>query len=193
MANLATAMVQYTDISTAQNPQTWVAFLRALTVGHETDMEEQKAAILKAMEMTADAKRVKGVGIKDLKPEKYEGKKSVQSFKQWAEDTMAWVYRMDPNYAKALDIANELKAWSTLTFEAELGKAGIPAKDHADLERNLTDVLKTITKGEAREVIDTSNEAGEAWFRLHDRQALFQNCNRSHQHSHEVAGVTTAG
>ena len=169
MANLRTAMEQYTEISTTQNPQTYVAFFRTLTMGHTADMEEQKAAIMKAMEMTADGKRVKGVIVKDLKPEKYEGKKSVQSFKQWAEDTMAWVYSMDHNYAKALDIANELKEWSTLTFEAELTKAGLPAKDHADLERNLTDVLKTITKGEAREVIDTSNEAGEAWFRLHDR------------------------
>ena len=49
-----------------------------------------------------------------------------------------------------------------MTYEAELIKVGIAATDHVDLERNLADVLKTITKGEAREVIDTSNEAGEA-------------------------------
>ena len=162
-------MEQYTELTTTQDQQTGVAFLRALTLGHEADLEAQKITLMKAMEMSGDVKRVKGVSIKDLKPEKYEGKKSTQSFKQWAEDTMAWVYRMDANYAKALEIANELKEWSTLTFEAELVKAGIPATDHAELDRNLTDVLKTITKGEAREVIDTSNEAGEAWFRLHDR------------------------
>ena len=139
-------MEQYTELTTTQDQQTWVAFLRALTLGHEADLEAQKINRMKAIETTVDGKRVKGVSIKDLKPEKYEGKKSTQSFKQWAEDTMAWVYRMDPNYAKALDVANDLREWSTLTYEAELIKAGIEAKDHADLERIFTDVLKTITK-----------------------------------------------
>ena len=84
-------------------------------LGHEADLEAQKVILMKAIEITGDGTRVKGVTIKDLKPEKYEGKKLAQSFKQWAEDTMAWVYRMDPNYAKAFDVANDLKEWSTLT------------------------------------------------------------------------------
>eukprot|EP00973_Karenia_brevis_P063647 8848396-Karenia_brevis.AAC.1 len=66
------------------------------------------------------SKHHKGINIKDLKPDKYEGRKSAQSFKQWAEDTVAWVRRMDPNYATALTIARDMQEWSALTFSAEL-------------------------------------------------------------------------
>eukprot|EP00973_Karenia_brevis_P078802 10937265-Karenia_brevis.AAC.1 len=66
---------------------------------------------------------------------------------------------MDPNYATALTIARDMQEWSSLTFSAKLVSSGIGSEEHAEIERNLTDVLRNITKGEARDVVDTSSNA----------------------------------
>ena len=63
----------------------------------------------------------------------------------------------------------DMREWDALAFSAELIKSGIIAEEHMEMEKNISDVLRNITKGEARDVVDTSRNAGESWFRLHDR------------------------
>eukprot|EP00973_Karenia_brevis_P064215 8923243-Karenia_brevis.AAC.1 len=91
MSAMRSALAAYQDVATTSDPSRWVNFLEAVANAHYTDLGTQKQEIMQIVEgQVNQSKHPKGINIKDLKPDKYEGKKSAQSFKQWAEDTVAW-------------------------------------------------------------------------------------------------------
>ena len=108
--------------------------------------------------------------LKDVKPEKFESTKtSDQAFKQWAEDVHSWAKRMDPDYTVMLKAAQSLNEWSIVEFKAEMVRQGVSAHRHDEIDETFLDAIKKLTKGEARDLVDSAASCGEAWYRLHDR------------------------
>ena len=112
----------------------------------------------------------KGLRTKDLRPEKFDSnKKSEQSFKQWADDLRTWLKRVDASLWSAVLESEKLTEWDLVKFNASMVTAGVPAQQLDETQDGLMDILKKFTKGDARDLVDTTSHGGEAWYRLHDR------------------------
>ena len=168
MSFFRNAMQAHGDPSVMGQPQTWQKFLNDLGTAHEQDMIALRAEISRAAGSVGQG--AKGIPLKDLKPEKFEStRKSDQAFKQWAEDVHSWAKRMDPDYTVMLKIAQSLTEWSMVEYKAEMVRQGIDASKHNDIDETFLDAIKKLTKGEARDLVDSAASCGEAWYRLHDR------------------------
>lgn len=190
MTKFRDVLLQYVDNTFLSKPDMWRAFLGALAEAHEQDigaqldqgraesremLDRQRQAMHEMLEHFRRTEMpghntAKGLPLKDLKPNQFESnKKSEQSFKQWAEDLAEWTARIDRDYSKAFKVAQELQEWSEVKRNAEMVKEGIHADKIDDIDHQLLVILKRLTKGEARDVVDTVSSGGEAWYRLHDR------------------------
>ena len=107
---------------------------------------------------------------KDLKPDRFESnRKSDRLFKQWSEDVRAWLRRVDSDCGMYVKVADDMTEWNQVDFNAELVRQGLDTARQQNAEENLSDILRKFTKGEARDLVDTTSVAGEAWYRLKDR------------------------
>eukprot|EP00973_Karenia_brevis_P094906 12424782-Karenia_brevis.AAC.1 len=82
MSAMRNTLAAYQDVTTTSDPVKWVSFLEAVAKAHYADLEVQGKEIMQIVEsQTNQSKHPKGINIKDFKPDKYEGRKSAQSFK----------------------------------------------------------------------------------------------------------------
>ena len=178
-------LLQYTDNTFLRHPEQWSTFLGAMAEAHEQDMnmlrEQSRVEIgqqrVSAMEIFERISKTvqrdssaRGLSLKDLKPDKFESnKKSKQTFKQWSDDLKEWTKWIDADYERLLKVTQEMQEWNEAAWKQELASNGIREDNIEDSDHQLLIILRRFTEGEAREVVDTVNSGGEAWYRLHDR------------------------
>ena len=149
----------------------------SLITGHEEDIRTLRAEIAnelmnlrQSLGAATGEGKVKGLPLKDMKPDKFESnKKSEQSFKQWLEDMLAWLKRLDADYGHMIRVASGMNEWNSVVFRAKLVELGVAPDKQRELDENFMDILKKFTKGDARDLVDTTTTGGEAWYRLNDR------------------------
>ena len=160
-----------------QTTDVWVGFLQQLTVAHETDLVELQNNVSAAATLAASAANTsrndwnKGINAKDLKPHKFDSNvKSQQSYKQFAQDAAAWMKKIDKNLAEMLKATSQLEEWSDAKYveivKQNLGIAEVKIKE---LDDDMVDLLRNITEGDAREMVDAAGSGPEAWWRMSDR------------------------
>ncbi len=177
-------LAQFPDPQVLADQGQWQQFVETLIQGHEEDLQEvrQHAAqgieavrqeimnVQRNLTQAGNTEAVKGLPLKDMKPDKFESnKKSEQSFKQWSEDVLAWVKRLDTDYVELIKAATSMTEWNRATYGAKLLEKGIQQDKQQDLDATFMDILKKFTKGDARDLVDTTSISGEAWYRLNDR------------------------
>ena len=178
MAHFTAAWKNHPDPSVLGSPQEWASFATNLSQGHVADIQALEAQIQALRHELGSVRATQvplggathGLSSKDLKPDKFESnKKSDQLFKQWSEDVRAWLRRVDPDCALYVKTAEALSEWSQVNFAADLVRQGMDLVKQQEAEENLADILRKFTRGEARDLVDTTSVSGEAWYRLKDR------------------------
>ena len=186
MTNFRDHLLQYANDNTfLSKPELWKAFLGAMAEAHERDlnllMEQARAEQAQQRDsLKEDLERIgktmqndnknKGLSLKDLKPDKFESnKKSKQSFKQWSDDLKEWTKKIDADYEKMLKVTQEMQEWKEDEWKNQLIREGVQTQKIDENDHQFLIILRRFTEGEAREVVDTVNSGGEAWYRLHDR------------------------
>ena len=160
-------LTRWPTVTAVGNDEGWRKFLEDMIATHELDLKSLKDRVDNEY---GGARRQGGIPLKDLKPEKFESnKKSEQSFRQWSEDVMSWGRRLDPRIAEALTEAKNMPEWNETDFQNALQAKGIDNMAYNELNTNLNDMLRKLTKGDARDIVDATNTGGEAWKRLHER------------------------
>ena len=160
-----------------QTKDVWVGFLQQLTVAHETDLVELQNNVSAAATLAASAANTsrndwnKGINAKDLKPHKFDSNvKSQQSYKQFAQDAAAWMKKIDKNLAEMLKATSQLEEWSDAKYvEIVKQNFGIAEVKIKELDDDMVDLLRNITEGDAREMVDAAGSGPEAWWRMSDR------------------------
>ena len=99
---------------------------------------------------------------KDLKPIKSDSNvKTKLSFKQWSQDMHAWTKKVDTAYDKLLIIAAELKEWDLYAYKKNVfSQTSVDELDFDDIDGEVMDMLRHVTEGEAREMVDAAVCAG---------------------------------
>ena len=115
-------------------------------------------------EITKNKYNQGGLTLKDLKPDTFESnEKSKLSFRQWSDEFSSWVERIDQDFEKMLSLAAQMQEWDKDKFIDKV------AEKVAEFDKHIYLAMKRLTAGIAREIVDTSKSAGEAWYRLTDR------------------------
>ena len=122
-------------------------------------------------EITKNKYNQGGLTLKDLKPDTFESnEKSKLSFRQWSNDFSSWVERIDQDFETMLRLAAQMQEWDKDKFIAAAQQDyRLGAEKVAEFDKHIYLVMKRLTAGIAREIVDTSKTAGEAWYRLTDR------------------------
>ena len=108
--------------------------------------------------------------LKYLKPDTFESKeKSKLSFRQWSDEFSSWFERMDQDSEKMLRLAAQMQECDKDKFIDEAQQENrLGAEKVAVFDKHIYFAMKRRTVGIAREIVDTSKTAGEAWCRLTD-------------------------
>ena len=140
------------------DPRQWQNILAVLVDAHEEDV---RLAVAQTTRQQTTSQ--KGPSPKGLKPGRCKNsRESGQSFRQWADDMAAWLVRLDPVMMLVMEIASSMSGWDSIAFEkAVLAKT--TASDMKEAGCNLLALVKKMTEGEARDLVDTTVSAGEAW------------------------------
>ena len=122
-------------------------------------------------EITKNKYNQGGLTLKDLKPDTFESnEKSKLSFRQWSDEFSSWVERIDQDVEKMLRLAAQMQEWDKDKFIDEAQQEyRLGAEKVAEFDKHIYLAMKGPTAGIAREIVDTSKSAGEAWYRLTDR------------------------
>ena len=122
-------------------------------------------------EITKNKYNQGGLTLKDLKPDTFESnEKSKLSFRQWSDEFSSWVERIDQDFEKMLRLAAQMQEWDKDKFIDEAQQEyRLGAEKVAEFDKHIYLAMKRLTAGIAREIVDTSKSAGEAWYRLTDR------------------------
>ena len=109
--------------------------------------------------------------LKDLKPDTFESnEKRKLSFRQRPDEFSSWVERIDQDFETMLRLAAQMQEWDKDKFIAEAQQEyRLGAEKIAEFDKHIYLAMKSLTAGIAREIVDTSKTAGEAWHRLTDR------------------------
>ena len=109
--------------------------------------------------------------LKDLKPDTSEGnEKSKLSFRQWSDEFPSWVERIDQDFETMLRLAAQMQEWDKDKFIAAAQQEyRLGAEKVAEFDKHIYLAMKRLTADIARDIVDTSKTAGEAWYRLTDR------------------------
>ena len=112
-----------------------------------------------------------GLTLKDLKPDTFESnEKSKLSFRQWSHEFSSWVERIDQDFETMLRLAAQMQEWDKHKFIAEAQQdCRLGAEKVAEFDKHIFLAMKRLTAGVAREIVDISKTAVEAWYRLTDR------------------------
>ena len=91
------------------------------------------------------------------------------SFRQ-SHEFSSWVERIDLDFETMLRLAAQMQEWDKNKFIAAAQQDyRLGAEKVAEFDENIYLAMKGLAAGIAREIVDTSKTAGEAWYRLTDR------------------------
>ena len=145
----------------------WRAFLTDLAQAVKKDFD--------ATTTTQQSNTSKIFCIKDIKPDKFSDEKhSSKSFRQWSKDIKVLLKHEHPSYVRMLKLAEECtdKSWDADSFGLSIIEDEICDSDAAFMvaDENLHDVIRLMTDGTAREIVDTHEGHGcQAWWKLYKR------------------------
>ena len=110
----------------------------------------------------------------DVKPDKFsDDTKASNKFRQWAKDVVVCFRHEQHGYAEMMDLACEVQdVWDQAAFvQACVDKGISESPDGVGIaDTNLHDVLRILTEGCARDIVDTHDgEGSHAWWKLHKR------------------------
>ena len=91
-------------------------------------------------------------------------------FRQWSDEFSSWVERIDQDFDTMLRLAAQMQEWDKDKFIAAAQqdyRSG--AERVAEFDKHIYLAMKRLTADIAREIVDTSKTAGEAWYRLTDQ------------------------
>ena len=77
--------------------------------------------------------------------------------------------RLDADYGHMIRVASGMNEWNSVVFSTKFAELGVAPDKQRELDENFMDILKKFTKGDARDLVDTTTTGGEAWYRLNDR------------------------
>ena len=139
-----------------------------MVTAHEADLLYMRNFL---EEITKNKYNQGGLTLKDLKPDTLESnEKSKLSFRQWSDEFSSWVERIDQDFETLLRLAAQMQEWDKDKFIAEAQQDyRLGAEKVAEFDKHIYLAMKRLTAGIAREIVDTSKTAGEAWYRLTDR------------------------
>ena len=158
----------WTDPALFTQPDQWKGFLSAMLTAHEADMLLMRNVL---EEITKNTYNQGGLTLKDLKPDTFESnEKSKLSFRQWSDEFSSWVERIDHDFETMLRLAAQVQEWDKDTFIAAAQQdCRLGAEKVAEFDKHICLAIKRLSAGIAREIVDTSKTAGDAWYRLTDR------------------------
>ena len=161
-------LTHWTDPTVFSQPDQWTGFLSAMVTADEADLLYMRNFL---EEITKNKYNQGGVTLKDLKPDTFESnEKSKLSFRQWSDEFSSWVERIDQDFETLLRLAAQMQEWDKDKFIAEAQQDyRLGAEKVAEFDKHIYLAMKRLTAGIAREIVDTSKTAGEAWYRLTDR------------------------
>ena len=161
-------LTHWTDPTVFSQPDQWTGFLSAMVTAHEADLLYMRNFL---EEITKNKYNQGGLTLKDLKPDTFESnEKSKLSFRHWSDEFSSWVERIDQDFETLLRLAAQMQEWDKDKFIAEAQQDyRLGAEKVAEFDKHIYLAMKRLTAGIAREIVDTSKTAGEAWYRLTDR------------------------
>ena len=160
-------LTHWTDPAVFTQPDQWKGFLSAMVTAHEADILYMRNFL---EEISTNKYNQGGLTLKDLKPDTFESnEKSKLSFRRWSDEFSSWVERIDQDFEKLLRLAAQMQEWDKDKFIAQARKDyRLGAEKIAEFDKHIYLSMKRLTAGIAREIVDTSKTAGEAWYRLTD-------------------------
>ena len=161
-------LTHWNDPAVFTQQDQWKGFLSAMVTAHEAVLSYMRNFL---EEITKNMYNQGGLTLKDLKPDTYEcNEKSKLSFRQWSDEFSSWVERSDQDFEKMLRLAAQMQEWDKDKFIDEAQQEyRLGAEKVAEFDKHIHLAMKRLTAGIAREIVDTSKTAGEAWYRLTDR------------------------
>ena len=161
-------LTHWTDPTVFSQLDQWTGFLSAMVTAHEADLLYMRNFL---EEITKNKYNQGGLTLKDLKPDTFESnEKSKLSFRQWSDEFSPWVERIDQDFETLLRLAAQMQEWDKDKFIAEAQQDyRLGAEKVAEFDKHIYLSMKRLTAVFAREIVDTSKKAGEAWYRLTDR------------------------
>ena len=122
-------------------------------------------------EITKNKYNQGGLTPRDFKPDTFESiEKSKLSFRQWSDEFSSWVERTDQDFETLMRLAAQMQEWDKDKFIAQAQQDyRLGAEKVAEFDKHIYFAMKRLTAGIAREIVDTSKAAGEAWYRVTDR------------------------
>ena len=123
-------------------------------------------------EITKNKYNQGGLTLKDLKPDTFESneksKLSLSSVVRTSSHRGSNGLTQD--FETLLRLAAQMQEWDKDKFIAEAQQDyRLGAEKVAEFDKHIYLAMKRLTAGIAREIVDTSKTAGEAWYRLTDR------------------------
>ena len=160
-------LAHWTDPAVFTQRDQWKRFLSAMVTAHEAEKLYMRNFL---EETTKNKYNQGGLTLKDLKPDTFESnEKSKLSFRQWSDEFSSWVERIDQDSEKMLRLAAQMQEWDKDKFIDEAQQEyRLGAEKVAVFDKHIYLAMKRLTAGIAREIVDTSKTAGEAWYRLTD-------------------------
>ena len=158
-------LIHWTDPAVSTQPDQWKGFLSAMVTAHEADLLYMKNFL---EEMTKNKYNQGGL---TLEPDTFEsnGKRKL-SFRQWSDEFSSWDERIDQDNETLLRSAAQMQEWNKHKFIAEAQQEyRLGAEKVVEFDKHIYLAMRRLTAGIAREIVDTSKTAGEAWYRLTDR------------------------
>ena len=152
---LRAALAAFREIGSVQS--NWSTFIDTLVEAHETDLKSRGG----------------GLSDKDMKPGDFDNHTiTKQKFSQWADDFYSWSRKVDKSYKEMLKVVADMKEWNETKFEDDLeleNEAFIQEGLIKRFDDDINDMLRMVTAGDARDIVDAAKSAAEAWWRLNER------------------------
>ena len=159
-------MPHWTDLAVFTQPGQWEGFLSATVTAHEADIVHEKLVGRDHQEQVqsrrTDAERPQ------TRLSRATRRASCPSV--CVRRVFSWVERIDQDFETMLRLAAQMQERDKDKFIAAVQQdCRLGAEKVAEFDKHIYLVMKRFTAGIAREIVDTSKIAGEAWYRLTDR------------------------
>ena len=110
-------------------------------------------------EITKNKYKQQRLTLKDLKRDTFESNEKTDEFSSWVE-------RIDQDFDKMLRLAAQMQEWDKDKFIEEAQQEyRLGAVLVAEFDKHIHLAMKRLTAGVAREIVETSKTAGEAWLK----------------------------
>ena len=160
----------WTDPAVFSQPDQWKGFLSVMVTAHEADLLYMRNFL---DEITKNKYNRGGLTLKKASSQtlsRATRRESCPFVSVWSDEFSSWVERIDQDFEKLLRLAAQMQEWDKDKFIAEAQQGyRLGADKVAEFDKHIYLAMKRFTTGIAREIVDTSKTAGEAWYRPPDR------------------------